>query len=331
MAVTASTLANPSNRSDTRSPNDSAGYLNPATLMQVQSLELRAKAVVEGFFNGLHRSPYHGFSVEFTEYREYSPGDDLRYLDWRLFARSDRYYVKRFEDETNLRCYLLVDNSKSMGFSSGEFTKADYGKTLAASLAYFLTTQRDACGLLTFDEHIDENIPPRYRPGHMRRLLLALEKPVSGKATDISKPLEQIAQQVSKRGMMILISDLLAPIESLETNLAYLTARGHEVILFQILDPAELTLSFDAPVLFEDLESGQELYIDPDDARADYQRRFQQHGDEIRRTCDKLGIARHQFSTDTPLELALIEFMAGRMHRSSKVTRRNTRPARRPA
>ena len=149
-------------------------FIDPTTLMQVKSLELRAKSVVEGFLSGMHRSPYHGFSVEFTEYRQYTPGDDLRYLDWKLFARSDRYFVKRFEDETNLRCYIVADLSRSMGFGSLEYTKADYAKTCAATLAYFLTTQRDGVGLLTFDQKVDELLPARHRPGHFQRLLAAL-------------------------------------------------------------------------------------------------------------------------------------------------------------
>src|SRR5215207_1318831 len=163
----------------------SAKLIDPAALMTIRSLELRARVVVQGFWTGMHRSPYHGFSVEFTEYRQYTPGDDPRYLDWRLYARTDRYYIKRFEDETNLRCFLLVDNSKSMTFGSTGYTKAEYANTLAATLAYFLHQQGDAIGLLTFDEQIREYLPARHRPGHLRHLMLALEKPAVGMATDL--------------------------------------------------------------------------------------------------------------------------------------------------
>src|SRR2546423_5922234 len=190
----------------------SGSLVNPLALMSIKNLELRAKVVVEGFWNGLHRSPYHGFSVEFTEYRQYSPGDDPRYLDWRLFARSDRYFIKKFEDETNLRCYLLVDNSRSMSYGSLTYTKAQYANTLAATLAYFLYLQGDAVGLLTFDEQIREYLPARHRSGHLRHLMLALEKPAAGTATNLSAPLRRIAEMMNKRGMMVLISDLLAPI-----------------------------------------------------------------------------------------------------------------------
>src|SRR5256885_13528003 len=155
----------------------SSSLIHPQALMAIRNLELRAKVVVEGFWNGIHRSPYHGFSVEFTEYRQYSPGDDPRYLDWRLYARTDRYYIKKFEDETNLRCHLLVDNSRSMGYGSLPYTKAQYANTLAGTLAYFLYLQGDAVGLLSFDEGLRDYLPARNRTGHLRHLMLALEKP----------------------------------------------------------------------------------------------------------------------------------------------------------
>lgn len=298
-------------------------FIDPATLMQIRSLELRAKAVVEGFFAGLHRSPYHGFSVEFTEYRQYVPGDDPRYLDWRLMARSDRYYVKRFEDETNLRTHLLLDTSKSMTFGSLPFSKADYATTLAATLGYFLNTQRDAVGLIRFDERIDEFIPARYRTGHSRRIMLALEKPAEGRSTHLAQPLDQVAELVRKRGMLVLISDLLAPLDDLETKLSYFRARGHEVVLFQILDPAELTLDFDEPKLFTDVESGREIYVDPALARGQYVQRLQQHLDAITTSCDRLGIDRFQLTTDTPLEFALGNFLRSRQRTISRSTSRS--------
>src|SRR6187549_2437652 len=168
--------------------------IDPQVLMRIKNLELRARIVVQGFWNGLHRSPYHGFSVEFTEYRQYTPGDDPRYLDWRLYARSDRYYLKRFEDETNLRCYLLVDLSRSMGYSSLAYDKAEYAKTAAATIAYFLSLQRDAVGLVTFDAAIKDYLPARFRPGHLHRLMLCLEQTPAGTGTDLTAPLEQVAK-----------------------------------------------------------------------------------------------------------------------------------------
>ena len=296
-------------------------FISPKALMAIRNLELRARVVVEGFWTGLHRSPYHGFSVEFTEYRQYSPGDDPRYLDWRVLARSDRCYVKKFEDETNLRCHLLVDNSRSMNFGSVGYTKAEYGRTLAATLAWFLHQQGDAIGLLTFDEGIRDYLPARHKPGHLRHLMLALEKPAGGAATDLTAPLQRIVQVVNKRGLMVLLSDLLAPIDALEKNLASLTASGHEVLLFHLLDPAEVNLRFDRAALFLDSESNRELYIDPVAARSEYQRKLDAHTTAARGICDKLGISYHRMTTDRPLELALFDFLRSRMQRRGRRAR----------
>ena len=297
--------------------------------MRIKSLHLRARIVVQGFLSGLHRSPHHGFSVEFSEYREYSPGDDPRYLDWRLFARSDRYYIKRFEEETNLRCHLVVDLSKSMGFGSLAYTKVDYARTAAATLAYFLSMQRDAVGLVTFDETIGEFVPARYRPGHLRRLMVSLERAVAGKSTDLSAPLEQIATTVRKRGLVVLLSDLLADTETLRARLGFLRSQGHEVVLLRVLDPAELEFDFDKPAMFIDMESGRDLYVDPAGARANYQRNFAQHAEKIERACRELGIDHYRLSTAQPLELALFDFLQSRLHRSGRaVSRTGNRMAR---
>ncbi len=301
---------------------NAVSFIDPDALMRIKSLEMRAKVVVEGFFAGLHKSPHHGFSVEFTEYREYTPGDDLRYLDWRVYGRSDRYVVKRFEDETNLRCHLLVDMSRSMGFGSIAYNKAEYARTAAATLAYFLVTQRDAVGLVTFDERIVEYLPPRYRPGHMHRLMLCLEHALAGEGTNLDAPIEQIARTVTKRGVIVLISDLLAPITTLASNLGYLRSRGHEVVLLRVLDPAEISFTFDAPSMFFDMESGQTRYVDPEVARKEYLQRFEEHTASIKQTCGNLGIDFHQFSTDRPLELALFDFVNDRLRRDRKVVRR---------
>jgi uncharacterized protein (DUF58 family) len=261
--------------------------------------------------------------VEFTEYRPYTPGDDPRYLDWRLVARTDRYFIKKFEDETNLRCHLLVDASRSMTFGSLGYTKADYARTLAATLAYFLSQQGDATGLLTFDDRVREYLPARHRPGHLRHLMLSLEKPFEGNATDLAAPLQRIAELTQKRGLVVLISDLLAPIDSLEAPLSLLTAARHEVIVFQVLDPAEITFDFDSASRFLDLESGRDLYIDPALARAGYTRRLEQHLAAARTVCERLGITHVQLSSVQPLELALFDFLKARANRGKIVRRRN--------
>jgi uncharacterized protein (DUF58 family) len=299
-----------------------ASLIDPQTLMRIKSLQIRARAAVEGFIKGIHRSPYHGFSVEFSEYREYSPGDDPRYLDWRLYARSDRYYVKRFEDETNLRCYLVVDTSRSMAFRSGSYSKSEYARTAAATIAYFLTTQRDAVGLLLFEDRITEHLPARYRPGHLRRLMAALEREPAGHATNLVEPLEQIAATVRKRGLIILISDLLAPADSLQTRLGYLRCRGHDVVVLRVLDPAELGFTFTTPAMFHDVESGREIYVDPTAARAEYLRRFAAHASLIERSCVDLGIEYESITTDRPLELVLFDLLKARMRRGRRPGRR---------
>jgi len=288
-------------------------FVDPATLMQLKSLELRAKHVVQGFMTGLNRSPYHGFSVEFTEYRQYTQGDDLRHLDWKLYARTDRYYLKRFEDETNLRCLLLLDASKSMNFGSIAYTKSEYARTLAATFAYFLSTQRDAVGLASFASEIMDFIPPRYRSGHLRRLLVSLEKTAEGSSTHLAKPLEQIAERLNKRGMLVLISDLLAPLETLEVSLGSLTVRGQDVVVFHILDPEELNFQFTVPELFIDLETDRRLYVDPVAIRREYMARFGEHLKAIEGICSRLGLVYHRLSTDTPLETALPEVIRVRM------------------
>ena len=305
-----------------------AQAIDPRALMRIKSLQMRAKVAVEGFIKGIHRSPYHGFSVEFSEYREYTPGDDTRFIDWKLFARSDRYQVKRFEDETNLRCYLVVDTSRSMGYASGEYTKGAYARTIAATVAYFLSRQRDAVGLLTFDDRVTNYLPPRHRPGQLRRLIGMLEHEPQGKATDLTKPLEEIAATVRKRGLVILISDLLVPPDTLKTRLGYLRSRGHDVVLLRVLDPAEVHFSFANPAMFRDVESGRELYVDPDAVRGEYLRRFAEHAAQLTKACSDLGIEYQQVETDRPLELVLFDLLRARMRRGRAAGRRTNAPGR---
>jgi uncharacterized protein (DUF58 family) len=296
-------------------------FIDPQALMNIRNLELRARVVVQGFWAGIHRSPYHGFSVEFTEYRQYAPGDDPRYLDWRVFARSDRYFIKRFEDETNLRCQLLVDGSRSMTFGSVAYSKAEYAATLAATLAQFVYLQGDAVGLITFDEQIRDYLPARHRTGQLRNLMLALEKPAGGTSTDLSAPLRRVAETLRKRGVIVLISDFLTPVETLESHLLTLNACGHDVIVFQVLDPAESTFSFQGATRFEDLESGRSLFIEPSVARKEYVRKLESHCANLRATCQRLGQAYHRLSTDRPLELALFDFLRSRMQVGRRVRR----------
>ena len=296
-------------------PGSRGSLVDPQALMRLHHLELRARVVVEGFWSGLHRSPYHGFSAEFTEYRQYTPGDDPRYLDWRVLGRSDRHFIKKFEDETNLRCHLVVDQSRSMAFGSTGYTKAAYAATLAATLAYFLHRQGDATGLLAFAGDVLDYLPARHRPGHLRQLMHLLGRPPEGRETHIPKPLQRLADIIRKRGLVVLVSDFLAPLGDLDRHLAALAAGGHEIVVFQILDPAEISLDLPAPGLIEDLESGRTLYVDPAAARRDYDRKIDAHTTALRDICRRHGIGFSRLPTNQPLELALLAFLQERARR----------------
>ncbi|MEZ6121535.1 MAG: DUF58 domain-containing protein [Planctomycetaceae bacterium] len=292
-----------------------ATFMNPAVVMSIRSLELRAKVVVEGFRTGLNRSPRHGFSVEFSEYRQYAQGDDPRFLDWKLYARTDRSYIRLFEDETNLRCYVVADYSRSMSFGSVGYPKHDYARTIAASLSWLMNRQGDAVGLSLFDEQVRLVIPARYRPGQLRRIMVALEEPTSGHDTNLEAALEHAAQRLNRRGFVILISDLLAPVEQFEAGLKLLRGCGHDVVVFQVLDPVELNLAVDGPRLFEDVETGRKLYADPRDASVEFIRQVTGHNDAVQAVCEKLGAAFIRTVTDQPLELVLSEFLHARRSR----------------
>ncbi|OYP34366.1 DUF58 domain-containing protein [Rhodopirellula sp. MGV] len=294
------------------SPGRPSAGVDPDTLMRIKSLKLRAKTVVEGFFSGLHRSPTHGSSIEFSEYRAYVPGDDLRSLDWKLYARSDRYFVKKFEDETNRRCYLIVDQSRSMSFGSLEYSKIDYARTVAATLAYFLTTQHDAVGVLTFDVEIGDFVPAKIGAKHFHQILVELSRPAEGRGTDIDAPLRQVASLVPRRGLVILISDLLAHPDTLQTQLASLRARGHEVVLLRVLDPSELDLQLQSPSMVQDIETGKQIYVDPESAKKRYQEQFEQHRQQVQTICSNTGVGYYEMSTDQPLDRALSSLIDAR-------------------
>lgn len=307
------------------------GSIDPATLLKVRSLELRARVVVEGFWKGLHRSPHHGFSVEFSEYRQYVQGDDPRFIDWKVMARSDRMFIKKFEDETNLRCFLMVDQSRSMSYAGTEQTthsKSEYAATLAATFAYFLLAQGDAVGLVTFNENLDHFVPARNRPGQLRRLLgqLELSRDQDGVGTDLIGPLKKVAELVRKRGLMMLISDLLAPIEGLELHLAYLAAAGHDLVVWQVLDRSELDFSFERVGHFTDIESGTELYIDPLRARESYLEKLNAHLEAVKGICERNGIDYRLVITDEPLDQVLFDFVSMREKVGGKnVRQKNSR------
>lgn len=298
-----------------RSQNAATGanrWIDVRTLMAIQDLHWRAKTVVDGFQTGLHRSPLHGFSVEFSEYRPFSAGDDPRSIDWKLYARSDRPYIKKFEEETNRRCYLLVDQSQSMRYASTGYSKHDYARTLAATIAFHLIRQRDAVGLVTFDQRLQELLTARYRPGQLKRILSMLERSTAGEATDLALPLKQVSEMVRHRSLVVVISDFLVDPEALRTPLAFLRARKHEVVLFRVLDPRELDFQLDKPIMVRDVESGVERFVDPITARQTYLRKFSEHAARLRGIAEPLGIPCLEWSTAQPLELALHAFLAQR-------------------
>ena len=289
-----------------------SSYQNPATLAKLGSLELKARTIVEGFLTGLHRSPFKGFSVEFAEYRQYLPGDDLATLDWKVFARSDRHFIKKYEEETNLDCYLLLDVSASMGYRSGDVTKLQYGSYLAAALAYLMNRQRDAVGLIAFDDGIRKMLPPSARGGHLNALLVTLDRLQLGARTDVAKPLNDLAAAIHKRGLVVLISDLLDDPERVISGLKHFRYRGTEVVVFHVLDPAELRFPFEGAARFRDVETADEVLAVPAAVRADYLKAVGDLQDRYRRELRLVGIDYVNLDTSIPLDAALMAYLMTR-------------------
>jgi uncharacterized protein (DUF58 family) len=287
-------------------------FLDPAVIARLGTLELKARTIVEGFLSGLHRSPFKGFSVEFAEYRQYIHGDDLATIDWKVYARSDRYHVKKFEEETNLDCHLMLDVSGSMGYGSKGLTKLEYGSCLAASIAYLMNRQRDAVGLIAFDDRIVDMLPASARPGHLRALLLSLDRLRIGKDTDVSKPLHQLADSLIKRGIVVLISDLLDDPEAVLRGLKHVQFRGTDVIVFHVLDPDEIDFPFERATRFEDLETTEEIMAVPGLVREHYLRQMGGLIDRYKRELGVTGIDYQLLKTTDPLELALLAYLSTR-------------------
>ena len=286
--------------------------LEPSVVARLGTLELKARTIVEGLLSGLHRSPFKGFSVEFAEYRQYIPGDDLATIDWKVYARSDRHYVKKFEEETNLDCHVIVDVSASMGYGRRGITKFDYAQALAASLGYLMNRQRDAIGLTAFDERVVASLPASARGGHLHSFLLTLDRLELGKTTDVSKPLHQLAESIVKRGMVVLISDLLDDPERVVKGLKHFQFRGNDVIVFHVLDPDEIEFPFERATRFEDMETGEEVMAVPAVVRDDYLRAVRELIDRYRRDLGGAGIDYQLLNTSQPLELALLAYLSTR-------------------
>jgi len=287
-------------------------YLDPAIIARLGTIDLKARTIVEGFLTGLHRSPYKGFSVEFAEYRQYLPGDDLATLDWKVFARSDKHFVKKYEEETNLTCHLLLDFSGSMGYASGEVTKLQYASYLTGALAYLMHRQRDSFGLIAFDDSISTLLPASARSSHLRMVLLALERLKAGAGTNVAKPLRDLATAVRKRGMVVLVSDLLDEPASILEGLKHFRYRGTEVIVFHVLDPYELKFPFEQAARFRDMETQEEVMVVPGSIRADYIKTIEDRIGYYRRELGLAGIDYCLLDTSQPLELGLMAYLMTR-------------------
>ncbi len=287
-------------------------FIDPSVLASLNNLEMRARVVVEGFISGLHKSPHRGFSVEFTDYRHYYQGDDMRHVDWKLYARSDKFYIKQYEDETNVRSYVLLDSSASMGFGSGGMTKIEYAKTLASALAYFITRQRDAVGLITFDEKVNEYIPALCRQPHLIRILRTLAGLQASAKTDIVKPLSDLATNLNRKSMVILISDLLDDEEQTIKTLQRLRAMGNDVIVFHVLDEAELLFNFQEATEFIDSETSDTFITTPPAVRDSYIENLNKYLDYCKKKCQSSGVDYCLLNTSQPLDTALYSYISRR-------------------
>jgi len=287
-------------------------FLNPEILTRISNMELLARTVVEGFVSGLHKSPYKGFSVEFMGYRQYTPGDEPKHLDWKLYARTDRLFVKEFEDETNTTCHLLLDISPSMGYGSATLSKLEYASYLTATLAYFMIRQQDSVGLCLFDNKVVHLIPSKSTSGHLHLILSTLENAEMGKKSSMGKPFHDMAEKLKKRGIVIIITDLFDEAQSIINGLEHFVFNGNEVILFHILDPNEVQFHFEGVVELEDMETGEKLLVAGKTAQEMYMDKMNQFTETMSKQCGMLGIDYKRLLTNQPLDFALLEYLAAR-------------------
>jgi len=297
---------------------DSRRFLHPEVIQRISRLELRARYVVEGFLSGLHRSPYFGQSVEFLQHREYSWGDDLRYLDWKVWAKQDRYYVKQFEEDTNLRCTLLCDVSHSMRYGEANWNKYEYASTIAASLAYLLLRQQDAVGCVAFDESIRTTIPQRTKRNHLDTIARALDVSRPREKTDIYGVLHTVAETYPRRGVVVLVSDLLVERPGLFRGLKLLRSRGHDLLVFHVLHDDELEFPFAGPTRFEGLESADIVRCNPRALREGYLAALRAYLEEVRRGCTRNAVDYMLLRTSQPLDAALAAFLSHRRMRQRR-------------
>ena len=288
---------------------DHRRFLKPEVISKLSGMEMKARLVVEGFIAGLHRSPYHGFSVEFAEHRQYMPGDPLRNIDWKVYGKTDRYFVKEFEEETNLKAYLLLDISGSMGYSSNGINKLEYGSYLCAALSYLMLKQRDSVGLVIFDQKIKKYIPPKSTLSHLHNLLRELDKLSPSEPTNISSALHQMAERIKRRGLIILLSDLFDQPEEIISGLKHFRHKKHEVIVFHILDPKERSFAFENEAIFKDLETNEEIMTSPWQIRKEYQERLKELLNRYTLECRDSMIDYVLLDTSVPFDRALFSYL----------------------
>ena len=293
--------------------NEHLKYLQPEVVAQLTTMELKARLVVEGFITGLHKSPYHGFSVEFTEHRQYMPGDEFKHIDWKAYGKTDRYYIKQFEEETNLKSYILLDASASMRYASrGHLPKIEYASYVSAALAYLMIEQRDAVGLTVFDENVRTAIPPRATQSNLRQLLGELEKITPGNKTGIGTSLHQVADQIKRRGLIIVLSDFFDDPKKVMTAFKHFRHKGNEVIVMQVLDPMERSFAFGTDAIFRDVESQEEVMTQPWHIQKAYQESMSEFLENYKRECRENAIDYILLDTATPFDKALMEYLTKR-------------------
>ena len=290
-------------------------YFDPQTLAKLRGLELRARLIVEGYVSGVHRSPFHGFSIEFAEHREYVPGDDVRYVDWKVYGKTDKYYLKQYEEETNLISYLLVDGSQSMAYRgpSAALSKLEYSQCLAAALGYLILNQQDSVGLVTFDEQVRTLIRPSSNPSHLKQLLHVMEQVVPEGKTAAGAIFHDLAERLKKRGIVLVFSDLFDSVPAILAGLKHFRHRRHEVVLFHVLDPAELDFPFQQMTLFKGLEQFPNLLAEPQGLRRAYLEQFGNFLQSIREGCREHRIDYVQIRTDQPVDIALSAYLTQRL------------------
>jgi uncharacterized protein (DUF58 family) len=292
---------------------DSKPFLHPEAVKRISRLELRARFIVEGFLSGMHRSPYFGQSIEFAQHREYAHGDDLRHVDWKVWARQDRLYVKQYEEETNLRCVLLVDVSKSMGYGRGPLNKYEYGATLAASLAYLVLKQQDSVGCLAFDDRVRARVPTKTRHNHIFTIVDALSHVRPSDKTDMYGILQAAVDSYPRRSMMVLVSDLLVDRPGLFRGIKLLRQHGHDVLVLHVLDDDELDFPFSGPSRFEGMETDDMLNCNPRALRDGYLAAMNAYLEEVRRQCAAHAVDYTLVRTSTPLDQPLVAFLSKRL------------------